>query len=343
MGLRSWFKSKFKKEIKVDEKRVEEFVILHNLKHCELKLGSTVKVQEGYNLALANKGKVYDILPVGEWEINGLTIPKCVKKFKLAKPDKEGNLPKSFNIRLYYVYLGENTVDFKSYRKIEFKSNELGVFKAKVKGSIKFKTENIELFMKSLFTVYNYIKQDETKTIIADWVSEFITDKMQKFNFPIEELLKVSSVENKMQELLKEKLKKYGLTLDALILEEIKISNKTISKYKALLEKKELEKHKQVLEPTQNSSSPFIQSKSVNFSYESKEPTQEILPTSTESNESVFTDWNNFGEKENKNFIDLEQNSLYDINKDNNKLCPHCLALNNKNNERCKACGKLME
>lgn len=348
MGILSKIKSMFKKDIKLDEKRTQEFVILHKLKKNTLNLETKVTVDEKFCLVFANDGKVYDILPSGEWEINGLTIPKCVKKFKLAKPDKNGNFPKNFKIRLYYVYLYSIVIDFKSYRKLEFIDNNIGRFVASLSGKCTLKVENSLLFMKCLFTVYNHLKQDEVKFILSDWISEFVTDKTQKLNPPIEKLLKNFEIERELEEKLKVKLATYGLNLEKLELDEIKISKKALKKYNTIKEAEEFEEHKKItLSP--NTSLPFNIDKSVEFNYNTELDEninlmkKDTIDSNFNNTDTVFTDWTNKTERENKIFVDLNQKSLYDISIKETKICPYCREVNNINNKRCKFCEKDLE
>lgn len=70
----------------------------------ELKLNEKILVPENFCSVILSKEKLLDIIPSGEFELTGLTIPKACKINKLDKPTKRGYKTK-FKCDFYFVNL----------------------------------------------------------------------------------------------------------------------------------------------------------------------------------------------------------------------------------------------
>lgn len=212
MGI---FKRLLRKEIYLENSCHGELV--HPLSSKKLKIGSTVKVPEGYAFVLGYNGKVYDVFEQGESKLDLINIPEAVKRFKLNKPDKNGKFAKKIKINGYYVNLNDFIFPWQTYRKMVFKDESLGYFKGKANGEIVVKVENPKLFIKALLTEYSYLKKGEGKKITLSFISEFITLYIEKQNYDIIKLINNSSeITNQVKNALENKFSKYGLKIQNL-------------------------------------------------------------------------------------------------------------------------------
>lgn len=217
----------FKRQIEVDENRIQEMVVPQKLKYGKMKMNTKVIIPENFDFAFGYNGHAYDIIKnVESFEVNGLTIPRCVKKFKLAKPNKNGRYPDSFKVNCYYIGLIEYNFEWKTYRKMQFKDENFGIFKAGASGDITLKVNDSEKFLQSLLLVYSYLKKDEPKQIVNSWLSEISTNFIEKNNYSMKELLEKQVVSTALKEHLVNKLNTYGLEVIEFNLLNIEIPKK---------------------------------------------------------------------------------------------------------------------
>ena len=107
----------------------------------EINLNSKIIVPENFCAVLLSKEKLLDIIPSGEYELTGLTIPKTCKINKLDKPTKNGYKTK-FDADFYYV----NKKTFNIHN--NFIVNKL---KQDIKFNLNITIENPIKFLKFLF------------------------------------------------------------------------------------------------------------------------------------------------------------------------------------------------
>lgn len=223
MGI---FKKLFKKEIRLDNKFSGELVY-PALYSKKLKVGSTLYVPEGYAFVLASRGKVLDTYSSGEVELNLINMPVATKKLKLSKPDKSGKFKKKIDIDGYYVNLSEFVFPWKTYRKMVFKDKSYGYFKAKSNGEIVLQINNPTDFIKTLLTEYDYLKKGEAKKLLNNFISEFLTDKIEKKNYELYKVIKnCHSIENEIKELFTKKFNSYGVQINSFYIREFVVPKK---------------------------------------------------------------------------------------------------------------------
>lgn len=300
MGI---FKRLLRKEIYLENKNRNELVCPITAK--KIKVGSTLKVPEGFAFVLGYNGKVYDCFNEGEKTLDLINMPETVKKFKLNKPDKNGRFVKKIKINGYYVNLNEFIFPWQTYRKLVFKDSEFGYFKAKSNGEIILKVENAKLFMKALLTEYSYLKKGEGKKITLSFISEFLTLFIEKQNYDIVKLANnYPEITEEAKNGITKKFEKYGVNILNLYIREFKLPKK-------------------------------LQENIINNTYtleELEDLQEEITTTENNQTKSAFTDYGivvdeettkeeNSTYEENPliaNFYDYKDESFYEDYKDNN-------------------------
>ena len=198
------------------------------IKKDYIMLGRKAVVPEGTVLAFATKGKVLDILPEGQHTLTPAYLPMANKKFKLNKIDKHGQSPDGFYGYAYYVNLNAvQNFAFGTYKKLRYKNELDGKFWAKLEFAVNLQVKDEQLFMKSLFRNLAYLKANEAENIVETWLSEFVTDTLQKYAFRRAEFEKPRVYE--MTELLgariQPQLHKVGLELLGIGLLECDLSS----------------------------------------------------------------------------------------------------------------------
>ena len=225
----------FKKQIEVDENRIQEMVVPQKLKYGKMKMHTKIIIPENFVFAFAYNGHTYDIIQnVESFDVNGLTIPKCVKKFRLDKIDKNGKYPDSFKVNCYYIGLIDYKLEWKTYRKMQFKDENFGIFKAGASGDITVKVNDSEKFLQSLLLVYSYLKKDEPKYIVNSWLSEITTKFIEKNNYSMKDLLEKEVVATALKQHIENKLNTYGLDVIDFNLTNIEIPKKYTQNFKIL-------------------------------------------------------------------------------------------------------------
>lgn len=198
------------------------------LKKDFVMLGRKALVPEGTVLAFATKGKVLDFLPEGQHTLTPAYLPLANKKFKLNKIDKYGQSPDGFYGYAYFVNLKEvKNFAFGTYKKLRYKNELDGKFWARLEFAVDLQIADEKLFLKSLLKTLAFLKPNEAENIVESWLSEVVTDTLQKYAFRRAEFEKPRVFE--MTELLGAKmlpsLKNVGLELLSISLLECDLSS----------------------------------------------------------------------------------------------------------------------
>lgn len=198
------------------------------LKKDYVVLGRKALVPKGAVLAFATKGKVLDILPEGQHTLTPAYLPLANKKFKLNKIDKYGQSPDGFYGYAYYINMGAvQNFAFGTYKKLRYKNELDGKFWVRMEFAVNLQVSDEKLFIKSLLRTLAFLKPNEAENIVEGWLSEVVTDTLQKYAFRRAEFEKPRVYE--MTELLGAKiqplLKTVGLELLAIGLLECDLSS----------------------------------------------------------------------------------------------------------------------
>ena len=188
MKIFSNFFKKNKTIYKLNEKQQNSLVFMLALKN-KAKLDSKINVPNDFYAVCLSKEKLLDIIPSGEYELNGFTIPKTCKINKLDNPTKKG-YKKEFDVDFYYVNLNKfnlkNKVDVKKVNKsfefscvlnilnpslfLEFLFLEQKVFKED------FAQKELNFYISML--IYYYVL--DAKILTTDKMIDFIKNKLTK-------------------------------------------------------------------------------------------------------------------------------------------------------------------
>lgn len=140
MGIFSKFFKRKSKSFQLSNVCLDYLVCLLPVS-SEINLNSKIVVPENFCVVLLSKEKLLDIIPSGEYELTGLTIPKTCKVNKLDKPTKNGYRTK-FDADFYYV----NKKTFNIHNNFNVKK-----LKQDIKFNLNITIENPIKFLKFLF------------------------------------------------------------------------------------------------------------------------------------------------------------------------------------------------
>ncbi|MDD4816046.1 MAG: SPFH domain-containing protein [Clostridia bacterium] len=240
MGLIAYFKKKFSKDIKTEQDISGYLVFPFKAKNNKIYLNCKAVVPQDTVLVFGSNGKTFDCLQAGETMLGAVTLPKCSKKFKLYKLNKDGSVPKDFKANAYFVSLSEHkNFEFSTYKKLKYKNEKDGKFWVDINFEIDFKVANPEKLLQFLLTQYAYLKPNESESILGDWLSDFVTTQMLKTDY-----MRSNFQENKAELLqvlflkVQKNLSNIGAELIDLRFKEIKMSkSKESKKTKEVLQK----------------------------------------------------------------------------------------------------------
>ena len=157
--------------------------------NSQTKIGKDLVVKPDYVAVVCAKGKVADVFKEGDYRLDTNNMPLLSRMLHLTKPNKKGELPKSFWADFYFVYLKEITgQSFSSYNYIIAKSKEYKKVRVRIEGEFDFIITNPVDFLESMFMQYGAINDKIAKSEIADFVAELCVKKIQKNKPEVESL-----------------------------------------------------------------------------------------------------------------------------------------------------------
>ena len=167
MGFFDFLRRKNKIVIDFDISTEPVFVYPTN----KIKLPMQAVVPKDCVLFLTDGDKILDSFAEGEHELSLANLPKCDKRFKLSKPNKDGKFQKYFFCDVYIV----NKIlfkykPFKCYRKAEIFDKNVGEFKVSISGGYAFQITNPQKFLQNLLCEYNHLRNKEAEKILSGYV-----------------------------------------------------------------------------------------------------------------------------------------------------------------------------
>lgn len=178
---------------KISTNQENNLVIMLKLnKH--IKLNSLIHVPENFCAVILSREQLLDVIPSGEFELSGLTIPKSCKANKLDKPTKKGYKTK-FLGDFYFVNLNNCKISNEFYIK------KLNCY---VNFELTFKIEKPKEFLK--FLINEKVLFDEK---FASSHFTFSTSQVLYYYYLDNELI----VKDKLNDFLKSKLKTIGVEM----------------------------------------------------------------------------------------------------------------------------------
>lgn len=193
-----------KTEISINQNDMDSLVVFLECSK-KVKLGSRVVIPQDFCAVVLSKEKLLDILPAGEFEFGGLTIPKACKVNKMDKPTKKG-YKNELALDLYFVNLN----------KFKF-TNSFFIKKTQYKFDALMKIIEPKKFLNFLFE----------EKIIFD--KSFAIDEL---SFYISQLIYFTVLKNKsydeeyIKDYIKQKLDKIGVEMLSILIENGKYHHK---------------------------------------------------------------------------------------------------------------------
>lgn len=191
MGLFKNLFSKNKNTIKI-KSEYESCLVYMQIPKRSVKLKSKIIVPENFCVVVLSKEKLLDIMPSGEHELNGFTMPKTCKINKLDKPTKKG-YKKDFKADFYFVNLNVCKITNKFFIKR---------FKLNVDFVLNFKIVKAEKFLKFLISERIVFNQN----FAVNFLSSAVTNVLYYYFFDNKNIEK-----EKMKYYIEQKLKTIGI------------------------------------------------------------------------------------------------------------------------------------
>lgn len=181
-GLKAMFG--FSRDIGVSEDISGYLIFPLKLKNKKLTLNKKLIVPKNFALVIVSEGKILDVFPEGEHMLGVVSLPEASKKFKLYKPDKDGNPINSFPCDAFYVNLNlQEKQPFTINKKLRFKTSVDGRYWIKPRGELNFKIINVKLFFASILQISPKIKLSKLDGIMQDFFEEPIIQTFKKENY----------------------------------------------------------------------------------------------------------------------------------------------------------------
>ncbi len=340
MGIFKNFKNLFSSDIQPEKNALSGLVCPFALKHNKIKINSKVIVPNGYIFVIGHNGKALDHFGEGKYILAPATLPQCCKKLKIHKTDKNNNIKKSFKAEAYFVNIGDYELNFKTQEKAELGRRATGIFKVGLSAKTLFKVVDAKKLMEALLYEYSYLKQGEAEKIIVAYVSDFVINILNKFNFALSEFIYSNPIiEQNLIAELSQKLSKLGIML--LNLSEIKyiLPKKYQKDYQNNLKTKEQQKTRDNEDIVENAETKLKEDYVPFGNIVIEESTKgDVIP----KNENEFV-----GEQQNDNnkeqeFVDLNLDNLYKQDK-KGKECKLCGYINNEDATICEICKNKLD
>lgn len=218
MGIFDFLKKK-KNKIEVDFDISSELIYVYPTN--KIKLPTDAIVSKNYEMFLCDSGKILDNFKEGEVELKIANLPKCDKRFKLSKPDKNGKLAKFFFANVYFV--NKNVFEYKQwkgYRKAIIVDKKLGEFGILLKGGYAFKIVDANRFVDVMLKEYAVLKNKEAEKILSGLVGEYVISEIEKSNPTFEEISDLEGIIDKIYNSINHKLNFLGVEFLGFNIEE---------------------------------------------------------------------------------------------------------------------------
>ena len=194
MKLFKKIKKFFTNEVSLDEDPVD-LITPYKLKNDKFKIGAKLIVPQGSELLVVCKGKLLEVIREGEYQITPALMPNVANKLKLNKVDKYGKQKDSFSAEAYFIKCDKEIVlGFSNYRKLKFKTGHKDYFTVKWNGKLQCTVENINKLFGLMLTNFSKIEGNSAEFLIEYVINEKLTDTLDKASFTAEDYNQKSQV-----------------------------------------------------------------------------------------------------------------------------------------------------
>lgn len=227
MGLIAKIKSMFSNTLTLPKNNDGRLVVCANPNGI-IKVGQALVVPDEYVAVIVTKGKICDIFPKGEYDLETGIMQKATRARKLMKPDKKGNFPKKFNGYIYFINLAEyKDKPFESCYGVLVKEKKLFKTTVGLKGSYSYKVTNPKKFLQVLTKEYFNLTGELPEKQLLLWAGETTDKFIQAKKLSFKYFLNVNDVLIEgLEEHLKKEFEEIGIEILDINLTECEFSKK---------------------------------------------------------------------------------------------------------------------
>ena len=231
MGLFSYFKKMFNKNIENDEEYDGELVHLYSKNQTYFNIGYNIVVRPGFNAVFVVRDRVTDVLPSGKYRLSLEGLPITFHKLKLDRIGKK-KAPTKFKADLYFVNTNPfKDIQFNGSKPYLNKTKEYGRVVAYSEGSLTLQVQEAGDFVSYLLVDRPFVTNKISLGICKDFVGNAVNKMLEKSNMTIKDIFKSpATAANYVNENINNELKDYGISVSEVQLKSFDIKNKVQQK-----------------------------------------------------------------------------------------------------------------
>lgn len=183
------FRKIFHNKITLPAKNAGDLVVFCRQTNNSLKIGTKAEVPDGFALVTVHYNKVCDVLNIGDYELDGTTVP-IIMKYCQKQATKRGEfLPNSVFADVYFVALSRNSsFDFLTPNYICTKG-QTGKVKIRLKGTFRLHMINVSRFMQDFCDSYAVVKNKRVLKDLSYYVGRCAERAFDKNDFVLSDFL----------------------------------------------------------------------------------------------------------------------------------------------------------
>ncbi len=239
--LKSFFKL-FSKNIAPGPELDNYLVYFFPVSRGRVRVNARIEIQPNFNAIVVINGKITDVLSYGKHRVNGSTMPVTFKNLKLGRPSKRGNYKNWFKAAIYYVNLKRFlNFNYESNDPFYIRSDKFGRVKGYSEGICHVTITDSEAFINYLLRTTSKIKPNYVKKKLSSLIGNVINRVIEKsrINF-LEILVSPEKINTYLNSKVNDKLSEYGISLENVQLNSLKLTKKMQKKVNLFLSNKAL-------------------------------------------------------------------------------------------------------
>lgn len=179
----------FSKKIKVKEEELQEyFCVKHKKSGKKVYLNTELIVPENCVCVFCYKTKPCDVLQVGEYQLNGNSLPLLYKKGNFNKPNKRNYIPNYFFANIWFASTNNFWLDF-DIDKFVVKDRVYGKQKICLSMKINIKLNDATKFFKTLLYERPHISKRKVIGEIIYWFETDIRKFLKRQGYNIDDFM----------------------------------------------------------------------------------------------------------------------------------------------------------